>query len=445
MSVKSDPVTKILVVVTRDKVSANSLAASAVASYPNILAKVIYHKPLGFGGGWHTAWHIPLTFIQDFTNNSSLKRRWLSNTFAPVVYTDVVDKPDRWIICNHKVFGYYRVDYDDINWDLIQNQLQTNHTQIHVMNRAQLIDDALTLAEIVYNLYKIYDLSQNIIEENHWHIPLTFTQSFSNNSTLKRRWLGNSSEPAVYTDVIEKPNSWIICNHKVFGYYRVDYDEMNWDLIQHQLENNHQKIHVMNRAQIIDDALNLASASLLVNTYKQALDLTSYSKKEFDWLPCETAWKNFERMQNLLSGTEAGELLNSHIQRLALHLYELYTFNENPKDKHLDLRLRKNAVRIACGTNFAPCVEEAKKVFVSWTNTLECTGGYHTAILLIQELSRFYNQERDLIQLLRLKEQKAPQLGTMRTLDQAIEQVSINIGWMETHYVTILEWLKEQL
>ncbi|KAK2704287.1 hypothetical protein QYM36_016625 [Artemia franciscana] len=170
--------------------------------------------------------------------------------------------------------------------------------------------------ENVYNLYKIYDLPQNIIEENHWHIPLTFTQSFSNNSTLKRRWLGNSSEPAVYTDVIEKPNSWIICNHKVFGYYRVDYDEMNWDLIQHQLENNHQKIHVMNRAQIIDDALNLASASLLVNTYKQALDLTSYLTKEFDWLPWETAWKNFERMKNLLSGTEAGELLNVCLLRI---------------------------------------------------------------------------------------------------------------------------------
>ena len=41
MSVKSDPVRKRWVVVTRDKVSANSLATSAVASYPNILAKVI--------------------------------------------------------------------------------------------------------------------------------------------------------------------------------------------------------------------------------------------------------------------------------------------------------------------------------------------------------------------------------------------------------------------
>ena len=60
--------------------------------------------------------------------------------------------------------------------------------------------------EYVYYFYKMYDLPQNkyIIEENHWHIPSTFTQSFSRNSTLKRRWLGNSSEPAVYTDVIEK-------------------------------------------------------------------------------------------------------------------------------------------------------------------------------------------------------------------------------------------------
>ena len=47
MSVKSDLVTKRWVVVTRDKVSTNSAAASAVASYPNILAKVIDRKPLG--------------------------------------------------------------------------------------------------------------------------------------------------------------------------------------------------------------------------------------------------------------------------------------------------------------------------------------------------------------------------------------------------------------
>ena len=47
VSVKSDAIRKRWIVVTRDKVSANSPAASAVASYPNILAKVIDRKPLG--------------------------------------------------------------------------------------------------------------------------------------------------------------------------------------------------------------------------------------------------------------------------------------------------------------------------------------------------------------------------------------------------------------
>jgi len=143
----------------------------------------------------------------------------------------------------------------------------------------------------------------------------------------------------------------------------VDYDEMNWDLLHDQLQNNHTQIDVINRAQIIDDVLNLASANQIKKTYERALNITSYLKKEFDWLPCETLDNNFERLQNLLSGTEAGALLNSHIQRLALHLYEFYTFNEDPKGKALDFRLRKIAVRIVCETNFAPCVEEAKNFF----------------------------------------------------------------------------------
>ncbi|KAK2705033.1 aminopeptidase N-like isoform X3 [Artemia franciscana] len=386
-------------------------------------------------------------------------------------------------------------------------------------------------------------------EEYYWHVPLTFIQDFSNNSSLKRRWLSNSSEPAVYTDIIDEPNSWIICNHKVFGYYRVDYDEINWDLIQVQLQTNHTKIDVMNRAQIVDDALNLASADYLNQTYKRAMDLTSYLKNEFDWLPWETADNNFDRLRNLLSGTEAGALLNDHIRSLALHLYELYDFNEDPMDKHLDLFLRTIAVRIACGTNFAPCVEKAKENFINWSAdpdnaelispnlkpTITCTamregdvkefdflvrrynstnvaaekdqllsammctddiillrrllewsitdgspirkqdavfvyrgmatnqigktlalgfiqdnweqiasytGGYLTATEWIQSVSRYYNKQSELDELIRLKEEKAPQLGTVRTLDQAIEQVTANVQWLEKHYQTIHNWLR---
>jgi len=41
----------------------------------------------------------------------------------------------------------------------------------------------------------------------------------------------------------------------ILGYYRVNYNKANWLNIAHYLNfNNYTKIHVLNRAQIIDDA-----------------------------------------------------------------------------------------------------------------------------------------------------------------------------------------------
>lgn len=47
--------------------------------------------------------------------------------------------------------GYYRVNYNDYNWNLITNYLNTeNYKLIHVLNRAQLLDDSFHLAQDSY-------------------------------------------------------------------------------------------------------------------------------------------------------------------------------------------------------------------------------------------------------------------------------------------------------
>jgi aminopeptidase N len=63
----------------------------------------------------------------------------------------------------------------------------------------------------------------------------------------------------------------------------VNYDEDNWKALAEQLHKNPNDIHVLNRAQLIDDAFNLARVEKLNYTF--VLDLTEYLEKENDVVP----------------------------------------------------------------------------------------------------------------------------------------------------------------
>ena len=68
---------------------------------------------------------------------------------------------------------------------------------------------------------------------------------------------------------------------------RVNYDVENWKLIAQQLKTDHTAIHVINRAQIIDDAINLAKSDLL--DYETALSVTGYLSNEVEYIPWASA------------------------------------------------------------------------------------------------------------------------------------------------------------
>ena len=67
----------------------------------------------------------------------------------------------------------------------------------------------------------------------------------------------------------------------------MNYDENNWKLIAKQLRKDHQKINVINRAQIIDDAFNLAESDML--EYEKALSVTGYLNNEIEYIPWKSA------------------------------------------------------------------------------------------------------------------------------------------------------------
>ena len=69
----------------------------------------------------------------------------------------------------------------------------------------------------------------------------------------------------------------------------MNYDEENWKLIAKQLQRDHQKINVINRAQLIDDAFNLVESDML--DYETALSMTGYLNNEIEYIPWKSAIK----------------------------------------------------------------------------------------------------------------------------------------------------------
>jgi hypothetical protein len=87
----------------------------------------------------------------------------------------------------------------------------------------------------------------------------------------------------------------------ILGYYRVNYDLKNWQLLSQALGNQRtmNEIEVINRAQIMDDALALARAKML--DYVTALDTTEYLTHETEYMPIAAALRALAYLNDRLT------------------------------------------------------------------------------------------------------------------------------------------------
>lgn len=84
------------------------------------------------------------------------------------------------------------------------------------------------------------------------------------------------------------------------GLYRVNYDTQNWKLLIAQLHTNPNAISIENRGQLINDAWNLARASML--TYDYAFNLSNYLRfNEQEFLPWQAFKNTMDFMYNMYS------------------------------------------------------------------------------------------------------------------------------------------------
>lgn len=143
--------------------------------------------------------------------------------------------------------------------------------------------------------------AQTDSEKSGWWIPLTFVTEESNftfDQTTTAAWLKPQAKSTIIGSV--EPNSWVIFNVQQVGYYRVNYDENNWKMLTNYLKlKNLKKIHVINRAALLDDAFNLARSGYV--DYSIPFNLATYLIRETEYEPWVAAINNFNFLNHILA------------------------------------------------------------------------------------------------------------------------------------------------
>uniref|UniRef100_H2Y8Z6 Aminopeptidase n=1 Tax=Ciona savignyi TaxID=51511 RepID=H2Y8Z6_CIOSA len=169
--------------------------------------------------------------------------------------------------------------------------------------------------------------------------------------------LNNSDLSMVY------PNGkYVIGNYEAFGYYRVNYDDANWNAIINQLSRNFSAINVKSRSQIIDDALTLARTGLV--KYEIALKTTKFLRDDYDFLPWQSALRVLSYLDDMLGRSEAYGVYSSYLLYLVEPAY--YNLTWTDEGDHLQRQQRGSTINTACSYGSIDCIEHAQTLFHTW-------------------------------------------------------------------------------
>lgn len=201
--------------------------------------------------------------------------------------------------------------------------------------------------------------------ELEWQIPIFYMKS----NKEVNFYLMKDKGP-VRTPVFEIENdAWLLANVNGTGYYRINYNEENWNRLLNQLDFDHRDIPVINRGQLIDDAFNLARAKYI--NVSLALQMTKYLKNETEYVPWQSALSNLQYFILMFDRSEVYGPIQKYMRNQIKPLYEFYSefTNKSVVPKNLaDQYNQINAISVACSNGVPECIKMASKLFNEWRN-----------------------------------------------------------------------------
>jgi hypothetical protein len=219
-----------------------------------------------------------------------------------------------------------------------------------------------------------------------WSIPLKIKSS----SSLLTDIIWFSKRQMNMTINIQS-NEWILVNPDLLGFFRTNYDRENWKKIIQQFKIDHQKFSIVERAGLIDDALNLARPSKAAKKNNFILrifvcfcldilpaslifELLEYSHLEDSYIVWERILAGLQYIEQMITSSSSGfylyERFRSYMVDLILPIYNKLGWEDNPlRDKWLDTLHRDIIISTACRFNLDHCIQRAQDLFEEWFNS----------------------------------------------------------------------------
>uniref|UniRef100_A0A8B9L7G5 Aminopeptidase n=1 Tax=Astyanax mexicanus TaxID=7994 RepID=A0A8B9L7G5_ASTMX len=348
-------------------------------------------------------------------------------------------KPGEWLLANINCTGYYRVNYDEENWYKLIDQMETDHHDIPLISRGQLIDDAFNLARAKYvNVTLALSTTKYLINETEyipWESALNNLQYFilmfdrSEVYGPMQKYLRKQVGPLYdyfqeYTDNATVPEK-----------HSEQFNQIN--AISVACSNDVQECTEMATKLFKDwrNGTNRIPPNLKSTIYCSAIA----SGDEDDW---DFAWNQYEKASIATEKDKLRYALSCTKKMWLLNRYLEYTL-EPSKIRKMDAvstinHIARNVAGQALAWDF---------IRAHWTEITEEYGsGLMSVGSLIDEVTERFSTEFELQQL---KQFRREHYGdgpgpAARALEQAIERTEANIEWVKENKQTVMNWFLQE-
>nr|XP_012220638.1 PREDICTED: aminopeptidase N-like [Linepithema humile]XP_012220639.1 PREDICTED: aminopeptidase N-like [Linepithema humile] len=280
-----------------------------------------------------------------------------------------------------------------IVWRILQHLIpdnvfeSTNHMQLNL--KAAIPDDLLSIMQYVQNVintvnkfnvnemmdiltteeYSILNVTSEIHNEKiKWHLSyestsklyrilMIYTTPRNSSKSNKNNFSWLTTQKSSHTTKKFHKDDWIIVNLQQAGYYRVNYDIENWRKLAHYLNSKYYtKIHVLKRAQIINDAFYFYMHKQL--DHVTFWNLTTFLSQEKEYIAWYPMIKAFEYMACVFPIQNIPDLKIKMIELLR-PLLRYIGYQESFFQNDVIKYLRQEAVRWICIFGAPECKEHA--------------------------------------------------------------------------------------